>query len=162
MANVDMIGTLTGDAFTVAAELCAKFPAVVLTSAKRAVEDQARAMAQNCAVQPLWILGGKTQDGTQVDGTYLWSRAAQLLHNWSASHVGNSAAQLCVDFSRILKALPVSEMGKISKHLAGLAFDVQPSGDDSVKEFLRAAAVQHGGRFLEKEGGLVRWHWQAK
>jgi hypothetical protein len=52
-----------------------------------------------------------------------------------------------------------SKAGQISKHLTGDAFDVQPvtKNADAIKKSMRNLP---GAKFLEKEGGLVRWHVQ--
>jgi hypothetical protein len=53
-----------------------------------------------------------------------------------------------------------AELGKFSKHLSGEAFDVQPVDNDaeSIKDTIRGLSGL--SKFLEKEGGLVRWHAQ--
>ena len=54
----------------------------------------------------------------------------------------------------------VAELGSFSRHLSGLAFDVQPVTEDAdaIKKSIRALAGLD--KFLEMEGGLVRWHAQ--
>lgn len=51
--------------------------------------------------------------------------------------------------------------GRLSKHFSGMAFDVQPV-DGPAGDKIKAAIRKLPGltRFLEKEGGLVRWHAQ--
>jgi len=53
-----------------------------------------------------------------------------------------------------------SDLVKISKHLIGMAFDVQPVIIDAaaIKESIRQLPRLH--KFLDKEGGQIRWHAQ--
>ena len=55
-----------------------------------------------------------------------------------------------------------SELRKLSKHLSGDAFDVQPvtANANQIIADMNALADSLGGKFLSKEGGLVRWHIQ--
>ena len=66
------------------------------------------------------------------------------------------AAGLVSVFDRATDA----ELGKLSKHLSGDAFDVQPVDKDaeSIKKTIRG--LPGLGKFLDVEGGLVRWHVQ--
>jgi hypothetical protein len=56
--------------------------------------------------------------------------------------------------------MPEAELVKISRHLTGKAFDVRPVTKNAaaIKADIRALSGLH--KFLEKEGGLVRWHAQ--
>jgi hypothetical protein len=51
-------------------------------------------------------------------------------------------------------------LAMLSKHLSGDAFDVQPVDTDAaaIKKTIRG--LKGLDRFLEKEGGLIRWHAQ--
>jgi hypothetical protein len=53
-----------------------------------------------------------------------------------------------------------AELSTLSKHLSGDAFDVQPvdTDADAIKKTIRG--LDGLDKFLEKEGGLVRWHAQ--
>ena len=53
-----------------------------------------------------------------------------------------------------------ADLGKFSKHLSGEAFDVQPVDKDAdeIKKTLRG--LPGLSKFLDTEGGLVRWHAQ--
>ena len=54
-------------------------------------------------------------------------------------------------------AAPAS--ARLSKHFSGQAFDVQPvagAAGSAIKKTIRALPKLNN--FLEKEGGLVRWH----
>ena len=55
-----------------------------------------------------------------------------------------------------------AQKSRLSKHFAGRAFDLQPMAPgvaaNKVKAFIRA--LPGAPLFLEKEGGLLRWHVQ--
>jgi hypothetical protein len=64
----------------------------------------------------------------------------------------------------ILAGFTDTTLASLSRHLSGYAFDVLPlvghQGEARVK-LLHSMATFYGGKFLEHEGGLVRWHWEA-
>ena len=62
----------------------------------------------------------------------------------------------------MLKAHSDDQLAMLSKDLSGDAFDVQPVEADA--EAIKKSVRKLKGleRFLEKEGGLVRWHAQFK
>jgi hypothetical protein len=53
-----------------------------------------------------------------------------------------------------------SELSRVSKHLSGEAFDVKPTtrNANEIKRYIRS--LPGLTKFLEREGGLVRWHAQ--
>jgi hypothetical protein len=51
-------------------------------------------------------------------------------------------------------------VSQISKHLSGEAFDVQPVKKDASKIKKTIRGLKGLTKFLDKEGGLVRWHAQ--
>jgi hypothetical protein len=185
LTNVQHLAQLEGDARAVGEDLVRRWPTAVIVSSRRDVEHQAAAMAGNCIRQRDWILGND-----HTVGTYRWSKAAQLCHDWSLSHVDANGYELAAAFAHLLNALPVSELVKLSRHLAPVtagahALDVRPMltalGESQaatwrhgqpypemsdvgreVHAFLQAEAVARGGLFLESEGNVVVWHWQAK
>jgi hypothetical protein len=59
-----------------------------------------------------------------------------------------------------MNAASDGDVGKVSKHLSGDAFDVQPVdiNAEAIKATIRGLAGLD--KFLDKEGGLVRWHAQ--
>jgi hypothetical protein len=128
-----------------------KHPFIVFTSGRRAKEDQARAMAQNVVLKPQWI----------VD-TYKDSAICRACQSWVDEHPDCSVKTLATGLLEIFNDAPPEDLLKFSKHLTGQAFDVKPLPDgsqaDAVKRSIRTLAGE--GNFLEKEGGLVRWHAQ--
>jgi len=125
-------------------------PSVVFTSGRRALADQARAMAANVAANRKW-----------VSQTYMPSETSRKLQKWIDEHKDKkSAGEIEQGLAGVLKGLTDAQLGLLSKHLAGLAFDVQPVQQDaeSIKRTLRGLPKLN--RFLDKEGGLERWHAQ--
>lgn len=142
---------------------------MVIVSSRRDIGSQALAMARNCFRQRDWILGNLRATPI-VRATYRWSRAAALCHDWSLQHPKASETELAAAFTYELARLPLDELAKLSKHLAPVtagarAFDVRPDhspAGQECKAFLRSEAARLGGTFLEHEGSLEIWHWQAK
>ena len=60
----------------------------------------------------------------------------------------------------IFAAADDAGLGRFSKHLSGEAFDVQPveKDADAIKKTIRG--LPGLDKFLDTEGGLVRWHAQ--
>ncbi len=127
-----------------------KHPAVRFTSGRRNKSEQARAMAGNVEANRTWIAE-----------TYAKSRARDACQKWVDDHPGETtAAEIAEGLEGVLKGLTDRELGALSKHLSGEAFDVQPTGVDAdkVKETIRG--LPGLGRFLDREGGRVIWHAQ--
>lgn len=139
---------------TVARDLAMVFPDVFFSSGRRTLEQQAYAMADNVVVNRKWIAQ-----------TYVASLAS-------------AACQACVDANPtemkvskivelllgVLKAFPEDQLIHLSRHLSGRAFDVDPvdgAKGENIKAWLHMRAAQVGGKFLEREGGLRRWHFEA-
>lgn len=143
---------LQGQALECALAYEAAFPDASFTSGRRTAEDQARAMSQNCAVNHKWI-----------EQTYAHPLcpAAVELQAWLDKNPKSSAPEIRVSFIAILKAFPDNELSKLSKHLSGNAFDAAVDSDERKDNWLEAEAKKRGGKFLRKEGGLRRRHWQA-
>jgi hypothetical protein len=147
IAMLDLVGNAKAGAET----LLATHPEVVFTSGRRGVEDQARAMAGNVVSNRDWI-----------EQTYAQSDQRTELQNWVDSHPeATTKAQIQEGFTTIMNAWSDETRGKFSKHFGGLAFDVKPIAGDAgipVKTTIKSLAGLQ--KFLEKEGGLVRWHAQ--
>lgn len=137
-----------------ARELLRLFPDVVFTSGRRDLMGQCRAMAENVAqAGHAWL-----------SRTYKWSPALQALADWlKARPKLKDAAAIGAGFFAILSGMQEAEVNKLSLHLSGLAFDVKPMHGDhgaQVKKAIRH--LPHLEKFLEREGGLERWHLQFK
>jgi len=125
-------------------------PGVVFTSGRRDKVAQARAMAANVLRNRQWIAQ-----------TYLPSPVSAASQKWVDQHpeaVTQDAIQQ--GLLSVFDSLPEAELGRISKHLSGEAFDVQPvaANAEAIKASIRA--LQGLTKFLDRGGGLERWHAQ--
>lgn len=134
----------------VARALLLVFPFVVFTSGRRSLLRQAQAMAANVALNPRWI-----------EQTYAPSPVRDACQGWVTN--ATQGAHIAAGLARVLCGFDDQQIAHLSKHPAGLALDVQPiaglSGD-AVKAWLHAKALEVGGKFLEREGSLTRWHFE--
>jgi len=141
---------LRGAARTAAYALKKGHPSVTFTSGRRTKEDQARAMASNVVQNRKWI--GQTYKPGIV------SKGCQA---WVDSHPeAKTKEQVAAGLLSVMNAATDTDLGKLSKHLSGDAFDVQPvqTNAEAIKKTIRGLAGID--KFLDKEGGLVRWHAQ--
>jgi len=132
--------------------LKARHPHVVFTSGRRDKASQARAMAANVVLNRRWIRE-----------TYLDHAACRACQRWVDDHPEATTKEaIAIGLLAVLEALADADLAHLSKHLSGEAFDVKPipahAGGDAVKATLRA--LPGLTKFLEREGGLVRWHAQ--
>ncbi len=138
-----------------AVTLLSRCPSVVFTSGRRDRWKQAEVMAQNSALNRRW-----------VGSTYLHAAAFQT---WLDLHQeARTVEQIAHGFYTLMASMSDAELGAVSKHLGGNAFDVLPMVMDfagtpteaghNVIEVVRS--LDGLEKFLTKEGGLVRWHCQ--
>ena len=140
------------------------FPDLEITSGIRSMQTQAAAMASNCILNPKWI------EKTYRQPLCAAAQAAQSAVDSVYGVVENiiSVNNLTTAIIGALSVFSSDELRKLSWHLSGDAFDVQPvDGDEgaAVKDKIRSLVglrITNGGHgeFLEKEGGLTRWHVQ--
>jgi hypothetical protein len=127
--------------------LQSKHPAIEFTSGRRTVFQQAHAMAGNVVSNRKWI-----------GQTYL---AGAKLQQWVDQHPeAKTVDQITAGLVQVMNAMPEEELVKISRHLTGRAFDVRPVAANAAA--IKADILKLPGlhKFLDKEGGLVRWHAQ--
>lgn len=127
-------------------------PSVNFTSGRRSKEDQARAMASNVVKNRKWI-----------EETYLISPLRKKCQDWVDNHPDKrTQAEIQQGLISVFNTSDDDDLGKFSKHLSGMAFDVQPVENNA--EHIKQTILGLSGldKFLEKEGGLVRWHAQFK
>jgi hypothetical protein len=139
---------LSGKAKKAAEMLLEQFPDIVFTSGRRDLKDQARAMAGNVVKKRDWI-----------KNTYKANKASAACQKWVDDHPeAVTKEDIAAGLSDTFKSLGAAA-GLISKHLTGDAFDVQPVSKDAaaIKDAMKKLP---GAKFLDKEGGLVRWHVQ--
>jgi hypothetical protein len=126
-------------------------PAVKFTSGRRSKDDQARAMASNVVLHRKWI-----------EDTYASSTVSRACQKWVDKNPDKTTKQdIQAGLLSVLNQATDAQLAALSKHLSGDAFDVQPveTDADAIKKTIRRL-VKGVGTFLEKEGGLVRWHAQ--
>lgn len=125
-------------------------PGVVFTSGRRGKADQARAMSGNVVANRQWIAE-----------TYAQSPLRKSCQQWVDSHPEKKTAPEIADgLMSVFDGAADADLGKFSKHLSGEAFDVQPVDKDAdeIKKTIRG--LPGLSKFLDTEGGLVRWHAQ--
>src|SRR3989442_1021010 len=125
-------------------------PSVEFTSGRRTKEDQARAMASNVVKNRKWI-----------EQTYVSSALRTKCQQWVDNNPEKKTQEeIASGLLSVLNEATDADLGKFSKHLSGEAFDVQPveTGAEAIKKTIRGLSGLD--RFLETEGGLVRWHAQ--
>jgi gamma-glutamyl:cysteine ligase YbdK (ATP-grasp superfamily) len=129
--------------------LLAAHPNVKFTSGRRGVADQARAMASNVVTKRQWILN-----------TYKDTPQRKALQKWVDDHPeAKTQAAIAAGLESVMKEWSDAQKARLSKHFSGQAFDVQPvtgAAGTAIKKTIRA--LPKLSKFLEKEGGLVRWH----
>jgi len=126
-----------------------KYPTLEFTSGRRTIFQQAHAMARNVVVNRKWI-----------GQTYL---AGAKLQQWVDKHPeAKTVDAITAGLEQTMKTMPEADLLKISRHLTGKAFDVRPVTANAAA--IKADILKLPGlhRFLDKEGGLVRWHAQFK
>lgn len=141
---------LRGNAKQGAYALKKAHPAVKFTSGRRGKADQARAMASNVVQNPKWI-----------EQTYRTTPISQACQKWVDDNPHKKTQdEIAAGLLSVFNAHTDDEVAKISKHLSGDAFDVQPVDKDAeaIKKTIRGLTGLE--KFLEKEGQLVRWHAQ--
>jgi hypothetical protein len=127
--------------------LQSKYPTIEFTSGRRGIFQQAHAMAGNVVLNRKWI-----------GQTYL---AGAKLQQWVDQHPeAKTIDQITAGLEQVMKGMPENELVKISRHLTGRAFDVRPVTANAAA--IKADILKLPGlhKFLDKEGGLVRWHAQ--
>jgi hypothetical protein len=135
-----------------AIELLQKHPEIEFTSGRRTLHEQAHAMASNI------VSSGNRK---WIEHTYATSASRDKLQKWVDQHPNaKTTDQLTGGLEETLKTMLPNELSRVSKHLSGLAFDVKPVSEKAkaIKDDIRS--LNGLTKFLDKEGGLVRWHAQ--
>ncbi|HEY3694191.1 hypothetical protein [Phenylobacterium sp.] len=142
---------LVGAAKAAAEALEGQFPGIVFTSGRREVADQARAMSQNVVRNRRWIAQ-----------TYSATLESAALQHWiDANPQADTAPEIAMGLMTIMAHWDDNQKARLSKHFSGQAFDVQPMSGDRGAQVIAAIRRTTGLRkFLDHEGGLVRWHAQ--
>jgi hypothetical protein len=133
-------------AYSAAVELANKYPSVVFTSGRRTVSQQASAMATNIV-----------KNRKYIEQTYAASAERDQLQNWvDQNPQAVTQTDIAAGLEGIMYQWSDAQKVKLSRHFAGLAFDVQPVAGDDLKGAIKK--LPHLVKFLDKEGGLVIWH----
>lgn len=131
-------------------ELKKKHPSVQFTSGRRDKQEQANAMAANVVLNRSWI-----------QQTYAHSAARDACQKWVDDNKDQRTTdQIATGLRKVLDGLTDAQLARLSKHLSGDAFDVQPVEKDAIAIKNTIRGLPGLDKFLEKEGGLVRWHAQ--
>lgn len=188
--NTAKLAELGGDALEVAAHVVATWPWAKITSAARDYKDQARAMAQNACARRDDPKTPHDDRYAWIKDTYALSAASHALQKWFETHPHASEPDVVAGFTHLMSGLQPKELRALSKHIVirerdegdgtppcliddrACAFDVAPPRLDATPEelaadaelcaYLKERAKTLGGKFLTREGGLTRRHWQAK
>jgi hypothetical protein len=124
-------------------------PEIVFTSGRRDVAEQAHAMASNIV---------SSHNRKWIEQTYA---SATALQKWVDDNpAATTVDQLAAGLKGVLDSMSDADRRKVSKHLSGDAFDVQPQTKDAEKIKQDIRALPGLTRFLDHEGGLDRWHAQ--
>ena len=138
---------LSSKARKAAEALLEKHPEVEFTSGLRDLKGQADAMASNVVKNRNWI-----------KQTYATSRASKACQKWVEDNPdATTRKDIAEGLHETLKALGKAA-GGISSHLTGNAFDVQPDSKNAAEIKKTIRGLPGLRKFLEKEGGLIRWH----
>ena len=131
-------------------ELKRAHPSVIFTSGRRNKRDQARAMSENVILNRRWI-----------EQTYAKTIASDNCQKWVNEHPDKTTQhEIEEGLANVIDALPDAELARLSKHLSGDAFDVQPVTEDAEKIKATIRSLHGLKLFLDMEGGLIRWHAQ--
>lgn len=144
---------LTPEAEAVARNLQERFgEMVVFSSGRRGRVEQARAMAHNV------VRGGRQW----IAATYRPSAPSLALQKWVDMHPAvTDVSRLTSGFAAVLARFGAAELATLSKHFTGDAFDLEPVPEPSGAVLHAYLSTHPGIRFLDHEGGLVRWHVQV-
>ena len=126
-----------------------KHPTLEFTSGRRTIHQQAHAMAANIVA---------LNDRQWIGNTYF---AGAKLQHWVDTHPqAKTVDQLTAGLEQTMNAMSPAEVLSISKHLTGKAFDIKPVTVNSAAIVADIEALPGLVKFLQKEGGHVRWHAQ--
>ena len=130
--------------------LKSKHPTVHFTSGRRDKNAQASAMASNVALNRQWI-----------KETYVPSEAREACQRWVDSNPDKRTKEaITAGLISVFNSLTDAQMARISKHLSGDAFDVQPVVMNAAEIKATIRGLPGLDKFLDREGGLERWHAQ--
>jgi peptidoglycan hydrolase-like protein with peptidoglycan-binding domain len=128
--------------------LKSRHPWVVFTSGRRDAARQASAMAGNVVKDRRWI--ARTYSSNPV------SMAAQA---WVDAHPEARTQQAIADgLLGVFKQFSPRDLGRLSYHLSGLAFDVKPVPSQEGPFWKTVLGLPGLREHFSKEGDLIIWH----
>lgn len=96
-----------------------------------------------------------------VEQTYAASPERDVLQKWVDDHPeAMTAAAIAAGLVGIMSTWSDAQRVKLSRHFAGLAFDVQPTSSTVLKDAIKA--LPNLIKFLDNEGGITIWHVEFK
>ena len=138
---------LAANAQAAAQTLCNAHPTVVFTSGRRTVEEQASAMASNIVA---------SSNRNWIADTYAQSDERDALQTWVDEHTeATTQTAIAAGLLAIMNQWTDAQRRRISRHLSGQAFDIQPTTDDVWQTVQGLPNLRYS---TQTEGGLVRWH----
>jgi hypothetical protein len=121
---------------------------VTFTSGRRNPASQASAMAGNVVKNRKWI--AQTYASSPV------SRAAQA---WVDNHPeARTQSDIAAGLLRVFNDFTPADLGRLSYHLSGLAFDIRPVLSQLSAISATVNRLPRLKEFLTREGGLNIWH----
>ncbi len=125
-------------------------PELHFVSGRRTLARQARAMARNIV---------ESADRAWIASVYL---AAAPLQAWVDAHPeAVTVEELSAGLEETLLVMSSADQARVSKHLSGDAFDLRPvhgEAEARIRETIRG--LPGLVKFIDREGGLERWHVQ--
>ena len=100
-----------------------------------------------------------------ITETYADKSLSKELQDWLDEHPeATSNDDIAAGLEAVMEGWDDSKKGRLSAHFSGEAFDVQPQTEQAaeITAGAKAFAEAEGGKFLDREGGLVRWHVQVR
>lgn len=143
---------LSGAAKTGAESLETQFgKSIIFTSGRRTVESQSKVMAQNIV---------RTANRKWIAITYAASPERNELQDWvDQNPQATQVAQIEAGLRTIMENWSDSQRVRLSRHFAGLAFDMVPIRGVMEEEVVRAIkALPSFKKFIDGEAGADVWH----
>lgn len=145
---------LIGNAARAAAIIAKAHPDVHFRSGRRTLEEQASAMSKNV------VRAGRKW----IAENYKASNVVAAVQRWIDSHP-EAVTYMAIRTGMlvVLRQFSDLELRKLSKHLTGQAFDIEPIDGlqgQMALQTIRSVVKELGGTFLENEGKVKVWHCQ--
>ena len=94
-----------------------------------------------------------------ITQTYKESDARAACQKWVDDHpAATTQTEIQAGLLSVFAGLTANQLGGLSRHLSGNAFDVQPVDSDAVAIKASIRRLEGLALFLDREGGLERWH----